>query len=267
MRRFLCLSIRGYSRSQMLPRSLEPEVMDTAEEAADYDAMDHSGVNRVFVGDFVATLNRGLTPPGSPSGVLDVGTGTALIPIELAARRLEFRITAIDLAEEMLVLGRRNVERAGCSDCISLELVDAKRMPYADGAFDAVISNSIVHHIPEPRGVLAEMWRVLRPGGLLFVRDLLRPETADEVERIVATYAGSESPRQQQLFRQSLHAALTVEEVGELLADVVGSSDGRPAVGWVARSGDRPQHASGDRPQPAVVTQTSDRHWTIMSWR
>jgi ubiquinone/menaquinone biosynthesis C-methylase UbiE len=277
----------------MLPRTLEPEVMDTAEEAADYDAMDHSVVNRVFVGDFVTALNRGLTPPGSPMGVLDVGTGTALIPIELARLVRELGdlrsgvrhgqetgrnntldpgsspllIAALDLAEEMLKLGRINVERSGFSDCISVELVDAKRLPYKDGAFDAVMSNSIVHHIPEPRGVLAEMWRVLKPGGLLFVRDLLRPETSDEVERIVATYAGSESLRQQQLFRQSLHAALTVEEIAGLLATVVGALDGRPAVGRVARSGDRPQLALGDRPQPAVVMQSSDRHWTVVAWR
>ncbi|MBL8850841.1 MAG: class I SAM-dependent methyltransferase [Planctomycetaceae bacterium] len=264
----------------MLPRTLEPEVMDTAEEAADYDAMDHSGVNRVFAGDFVAALNRGLTPPGSPLGVLDVGTGTALIPIELAARSLGFQITAIDLAEEMLVLGRRNVERAGYADCISLELVDAKGLPFADGTFDAVMSNSIVHHIPEPRAVFAEMWRVLRPGGLMFVRDLLRPETGEDVERIVATYAGNESPRQQQLFRQSLHAALTVDEVGELLAEI-GIGGGRPAVGGCGSVGDRPQlhpdrshldrshldRSHLDRARPAAVSQTSDRHWTVVAWR
>jgi ubiquinone/menaquinone biosynthesis C-methylase UbiE len=225
----------------MLPRVLEPEVMDTTEEAADYDAMDHSTVNRVFAGDFVAALNRGLTPPGSPLRVLDVGTGTALIPIELASRKLGFHITAIDLAEEMLVLGRKNVERAGYGDAIKLELVDAKQLPYLDGVFDAVMSNSIVHHIPEPGGTLAEMWRVLKPGRLLFVRDLLRPETNEEVERIVQTYAGSESPRQQQLFRQSLHAALTVAEVSELMVAL-----GRPRE---------------------CVRQTSDRHWTVAAWR
>lgn len=268
----------------MLARVLEPEVMDTAEEAADYDAMDHSTVNRVFVDDFVAAMLRGLTPTGSGSRVLDVGTGTALIPIELASRQIGYRITGIDLADEMLKLGRSNVERAGYSDCIRLELVDAKRMPYPDGTFDAVMSNSIVHHIPEPRGAVTEMWRVLRPGGLLFVRDLLRPQTSDEVERIVTTYAGNESPRQQQLFRQSLHAALTVEEVAELLDELkVGTPHGRPAVGGLARSGDRPQHrdrplqgAPHPSPPPGKrgegvtrggVTQTSDRHWTIVASR
>jgi ubiquinone/menaquinone biosynthesis C-methylase UbiE len=172
--------------------------------------------------------------------VLDVGTGTALIPIELARRGLPVRITAIDLAEEMLKVGRRNVAAAGLSDVIALELVDAKGLPYADASFDVVMSNSIVHHIPEPRGTLDEMLRVLRPGGLLFVRDLSRPDSVEAVEEIVRMYAGSENERQQQLFRQSLHAALTVEEVAALLAEIGAPRD------W--------------------VRQTSDRHWTIAGW-
>jgi SAM-dependent methyltransferase len=233
----------------MLPRTLEPEVMDTAEEAADYDAMDHSTVNRVFVDDFLATssASNDAHPVGDAAKrkelnrVLDVGTGTALIPIELARRNFPCHITAIDLAAEMLKLARQNVARAGLEHVIVPELVDAKGLPYPDAAFDAVISNSIVHHIPEPRGTLAEMWRVLKPGGVLFVRDLLRPETDAEVEHLVATYAGNESPRQQQLFRQSLHAALTVAEVGGLLHAL-----GLPAS-W--------------------ARQSSDRHWTIAGRR
>jgi ubiquinone/menaquinone biosynthesis C-methylase UbiE len=217
--------------------------MDTAEEAADYDAMDHSQVNRVFVDDLLAFMDpvereqaRGPHDQTIPR-ILDVGTGTALIPIELARRGRPVRITAIDLADEMLKVGRRHVAAAGLSDVISLELVDAKGLPYADRTFDVVMSNSIVHHIPEPGGTLAEMARVLRPGGLLFVRDLSRPASAGAVESIVQTYAGSENERQQQLFRQSLHAALTVDEVAGLLQSVV------ELTPW--------------------TQQTSDRHWTI----
>lgn len=223
----------------MLPRTLEPEVMDTAEEAADYDAMDHSTVNRMFVDDFLRAW--GAPNRDTMLHVLDVGTGTALIPIELAQRGFPCRITAIDLAEEMLKLARRNIARAGLEHVIAPELVDAKGLPYADAAFDAVISNSIVHHIPQPRGTLAEMLRVLRPGGVLFVRDLLRPVTDTEVEHLVAVYAGNESPRQQQLFRQSLHAALTVSEIGDLLL----------GLGLSA----------------AWARQSSDRHWTITGRR
>jgi ubiquinone/menaquinone biosynthesis C-methylase UbiE len=231
----------------MLPRTLEPEVMDTAQEAADYDAMDHSQVNRIFVDDLLAFLdstNReqaARTEPTTTLVILDVGTGTALIPIELARRGRPVHITAIDLAQEMLKVGRRNVAAADLGDVISLELVDAKSLPYGDATFDVVMSNSIVHHIPKPGGILAEMTRVLRPGGLLFVRDLARPESAEAVESIVRTYAGSENARQQQLFRQSLHAALTVGEVAFLLESI---SD-----------------------LTGQVQQTSDRHWTIAGIR
>ncbi len=223
----------------MLPRVLEPEVMDTAEEAADYDAMDHAEVNRRFVDDLLAAWNRLGQRPGEAGAqrVLDVGTGTALIPIELCRRVEGVRLVAIDLAEEMLKRGRTHVAREGLSGRIELRRIDAKQTGEAAGSFDAVISNSIVHHIPEPVGVLAEMVRLLRPGGVLFVRDLLRPESDAEVERFVEQYAGGESLQQQQLFRQSLHAALAVEEVAALLTPL-----GLPRE---------------------AVQQTSDRHWTI----
>src|SRR5436305_1072198 len=85
--------------ARMLPRVLEPEVMDSPEEARDYDAMDHSHVNRVFVTDFLAVW-RGRGP------VLDVGTGTAQIPIELCRQTDAATVVGIDLAEHMLAVGR-----------------------------------------------------------------------------------------------------------------------------------------------------------------
>src|SRR5437879_53818 len=131
----------------MLPRVLEPEVMDSAEEARDYDAMDHAAVNRVFVADFLAVWN-GQGP------LLDVGTGTAQIPIQLCRAVPTADVLAIDMAEHMLRLGRENVRQAGVSDRLRLERADAKRLTYPAFTFGAVISNSIVHHIPEPGRVL-----------------------------------------------------------------------------------------------------------------
>src|SRR5689334_84912 len=98
----------------MLPRTLEPEVMDSPEEARDYDAMDHAAVNRVFVEDFLAAWD-GRGP------VLDVGTGTAQIPIEFCRRDPRAEVVAIDLAEEMLRVGRENVRRAGLESRVRLE--------------------------------------------------------------------------------------------------------------------------------------------------
>jgi ubiquinone/menaquinone biosynthesis C-methylase UbiE len=213
----------------MIPRTLEPEVMDSPEEARDYDAMDHCAVNRVFAGDFLAVWD-GRNP------ILDVGTGTAQIPIELCRRSQEARVTAIDLAEHMLRVGRQNVERAGFSDRIQLQLCDAKHTPFADGHFAAVISNSIVHHIPEPAHVLAEIVRVVRPGGLLFIRDLLRPDNEAALEHLVTKYAGDANAHQQRMFRESLHAALSLPEIRSLVA--------------------------GLHFDPETVQQTTDRHWT-----
>ena len=223
--------------TDMLARILEPEVMDTAAEASDYNSMDHSAVNRVFVDDLLAAA---ATVPKSSSGtwqIFDAGTGTALIPLELVSRPVAVTITACDLAEQMLIVAQANVQEAGRGDSIRLTLSDCKQLPDDDDTYDIAMSNSIVHHIPEPLTVLRELWRVLKPGGLLFVRDLLRPDDLATLNQLVQTYAGDANSHQQQMFRDSLHAALTVREVGDLLATV------------------------GIRAE--AVRATSDRHWTV----
>lgn len=219
----------------MLTRTLEPEVMETDDEAAEYDAMDHSVVNRAFVTDLLAALG----PQHSPRclRVLDAGTGTALIPIELVRTGIDVRVLAADAAQSMLQVARANVNAAGSADRIELAQRDCKQLSDADQTFDVVMSNSLVHHLPTPEDMLRECWRVLRSGGLLFVRDLARPSSLAEVEGLVQRYAAESSPTQQQLLRQSLEAALTVAEVQALLS----------ALGI----------------DPGCVALSSDRHWTI----
>ncbi len=190
----------------MLERILEPEVMDDPDESHAYDAMDHTAVNRQFVEDFLA-----VGPAGND--LLDLGTGTARIPIELCARHSECRIMASDAAVSMLEIARVNVALEGLDARVQLHQGDAKSLGFEDDMFDCVISNSLLHHLPQPEQAIAEMIRVCRPGGTLFVRDLMRPSSTEEVERLVATYAGEETEACQQLFRQSLIAALTLNEL------------------------------------------------------
>jgi ubiquinone/menaquinone biosynthesis C-methylase UbiE len=229
-----------------LERKLEPEVMDSPEEAADYDTMDHSEVNRRFVGDLLQYLEASRfegesSEPGEDGDalhldILDLGTGTALIPIELCKRFADCRVMAADAAVSMLELARYNVEVNGLTTRIELAQVDAKRLPFADAMFDVVMSNSIVHHIPEPLAVLEQAVRVATTGGLLFFRDLLRPQSEAELQHLVATYAGSANEHQRRMFAESLHAALLLEEIRDLVA----------SLGFAAET----------------VQQTSDRHWT-----
>lgn len=213
----------------MLPRELEPEAMDSVEEARAYDAMDHALVNRVFVDDFLAA--------DPPSGIiLDLGTGTAQIPIQLCRRAAHAQVWAVDMSPAMLDLGQANLALHNLADRIRLGWADAKALTYDDGYFAAVISNSIVHHVADPLPVLAEAVRVVRPGGLLFFRDLLRPDDASGVEHLVERYAGRATPDQQRLFADSLRAALTCQEMQELVAQLGFSPD--------------------------TVSVSSDRHWT-----
>ena len=93
-----------------LERELEPEVMDSSEEAEDYNAMDHSQVNQVFVQDMLAFAKA---HGKSLEDVLDLGTGTALIPVELCQQDANCRVMAIDMAVHMLDLARYNIEAAG----------------------------------------------------------------------------------------------------------------------------------------------------------
>ena len=212
-----------------LERVLEPEVMDTYEEARDYDSMGHQEVNALFVQDLLASGEIGID-------VLDVGTGTAQIPVELCRQNEECRVIAIDMAAHMLDLARFNIEVEGFTQRIYLQQIDAKDMNFEQDMFDCVISNSIIHHIPQPRLVLQEAIRVARPGGLLFFRDLMRPESGEEVSRLVEMYAGDENPHQKQMFDDSLRAALSLEEIREMVTNLGFQGDS--------------------------VQATSDRHWT-----
>jgi ubiquinone/menaquinone biosynthesis C-methylase UbiE len=224
----------------MLARILEPELMDTAEDAHEYDAMDHSIVNSQFATDLLEvisewSLKQAVETP-TILQILDLGAGTAQIPIELARRADNIHVTAVDAAENMLALARSNVAAAGLSGHISIALADAKSLPFDSASFPAVISNSIVHHIGQPQDVIAEAIRVTEPGGLLFHRDLVRPNDEDQLQHIVETYAGDATPYQRRLFANSLRAALTVDEMRNLVASFGGLPD--------------------------AVQMTSDRHWT-----
>lgn len=213
----------------MLERVLEPELMDDPDEAESYNEMDHAEVNRRFVEELLAGGELG-------NDILDLGTGTALIPIELCQQHPTCRVMASDAATSMLDLARYNVAGSSMELRIQLHHGDSKQLRFEDAMFDGVISNSLIHHVPDPRLVLAEMVRVCKPGGRMFVRDLYRPESLDLVESLVRTYTAKETPYNQQLFRQSLCAALTLAEIQQMVGEL-----GFP---------------------PETVQMTSDRHWT-----
>jgi len=213
----------------MIERILEPEVMDTWEDAVEYDSMDFTEVNTSFAQRAVEL--------GPPSGlVLDIGTGTARIPILILQRNTRLFIEALDASVNMLRLARLNIAKAGLEGRIILRLGDAKKLSNPGFSFDFVMSNSLVHHLPDPQPFFNEVKRVAKPTAGVLIRDLLRPKSSAEFSRLVDLYTEGATDHQRKLFSDSLHAALTLEEVHRYLRSA-GLSD-------------------------LKLEQTSDRHWT-----
>ncbi|MFN8187124.1 MAG: class I SAM-dependent methyltransferase [Gaiellales bacterium] len=115
---------------------------------------------------------------GPESSVLDVATGTGAVAIELA-RRSGCSVTGIDQSEAMLAEAERRVARAGLRDRISLELGRAEALPFADGSFDALTVTYLLRYVDDPAATLAELARVVRPGGTVASLEFFVPDGPD----------------------------------------------------------------------------------------
>ncbi len=128
-----------------------------------------------------------------PRRILDVATGTADLAIE--ALRLEpEQVVGVDISEEMLRFGREKLERRGLSPRITLQRGDSERLPFEDGSFDAVLVAFGVRNYENLDQGLAEMRRVLRPGGALVVLEFSQPR-AFPIKQLYGFYSAQVLPR------------------------------------------------------------------------
>lgn len=227
-----------------LPRIPEPRSIDPRGEAADYHAMDHVAVNQAFVEDFRSGKFsvQGLPIVSGPR-VMDLGCGSGQIPILLCQADENVQMIALDNEIEMLEIAKIEIDIAGMLSRIDLQHGDIADIPaYDSGMADAVISNTVMHHLDDPAAGIATAVRLARPGGRVFIRDLFRPGAEPELELLVEKHGDGQSRAGQQLLRQSLHAALSMDEVLEITSKLglQGLGEGEPCV-----------------------QMTSDRHWTL----
>jgi demethylmenaquinone methyltransferase/2-methoxy-6-polyprenyl-1,4-benzoquinol methylase len=109
-----------------------------------------------------------------PKRILDVATGTAGVALALA-RRTGADVTGIDISESMLARGRDRVRNAGLDDRVKLQAGRAEELPFPNASFDAVSFTYLLRYVHDPAATLAELSRVLRPGGVLVSLDFFVP--------------------------------------------------------------------------------------------
>lgn len=200
-----------------MKRIPEPEeLMDDAAQALAYAEADFSEPNNLFIELFTAMHQ------GPFSGhALDLGCGPGDIPLAFIERYDTARMTAADGAESMLNLARTKImdrpELAERVQWICCYLPNSELHP---AGYDAVISNSLLHHMADP----LDLWRTIRqcakPGAPVLVMDLARPAEPEAVDALVATHASDAPEVLRRDFRNSLFAAYTTDEVTEQLAVV-----------------------------------------------
>ncbi|MEE4330938.1 MAG: class I SAM-dependent methyltransferase [Wenzhouxiangella sp.] len=192
-----------------MKRIPEPELMDAPAQARAYAEADFSEPNALFVERFLGFI-------GSPESVsvIDLGCGPGDICIRVAQARTGWTIVGLDAGPNMLALAEQAVASAGLESVIELILA---RLPQElpAGHFDAIISNSLLHHLPDPQSLWQSIRELAEPGCVVQVMDLMRPDSAEAVSDIVRTHAADAPEVLRKDFYNSLCAAYTPGEVRE----------------------------------------------------
>jgi 2-polyprenyl-3-methyl-5-hydroxy-6-metoxy-1,4-benzoquinol methylase len=150
---------------------------------------------------------------------VDLGCGPGDIPLRVARRHPTCSVTGIDASQPMITYAEQAVKKAGFHDRVQFlcqRFQDVNLSPPAD----AMISNSLVHHVPNPLRFWYCLKTLLKPGSPILVMDLLRPESPEAAKAIVDAQAAGEPERLRQDFFHSLLAAFTEDEVAAHLAEL-----------------------------------------------
>lgn len=199
-----------------MKRRLEPELMEGAEQALAYAEADFSEANSLFL-ELLGRLEPG---PLHGARALDLGCGPADIVIRFLRAYPHARCDALDGAAAMLAHARATLaQRPGIAQRCTLihDRLPSARLPA--GHYDLILSNSLLHHLHDPRVLWRTVRESARPGGLVLVMDLMRPASAAWAEALVATYADDAPDVLRNDFRNSLFAAFEPGEVAAQLAE------------------------------------------------
>lgn len=211
-----------------LPRLPEPELMDDVQEAEAYAAADFSTSDAAMVERFASLFGRG---EAGPERIVDLGCGPGNIAFRLVASCPTASVLGLDGAAAMLAVAeRRRLTESSLAPRLALRrallpldaaaLSELRRLPPAFAPpYDALVSNSLLHHLHDPQGLWLSLRQLGGPGAAVLLRDLRRPASLEVLESLLERYLPSTAPAVlARDYRASLQAAFTPAEVEAQLA-------------------------------------------------
>ena len=197
-----------------MDRVPEPELMEDELQVSAYAAADFEEVNQGFIDRF-----REHFPEFTEGHILDLGCGPGDIPVRFARALPSCRITGVDASEPMIGLAGVAVRQAGLADRITFRCERFQAVSLVEPV-DAAVSNSLLHHVPNPLQFWYRLRQLVKAGSPVLVMDLLRPDSLEEAQGIVDRYATKEPEILRRDFYRSLLAAFTEDEVAAQLAEM-----------------------------------------------
>ncbi len=188
--------------------------MEDETQVLAYAAADFEEVNQGFLDRF-----REYFPEFTEGHILDLGCGPGDIPVRFARALPSCRITGVDASEPMIRLAGVAVKQAGLADRITFRCERFQGVSLIEPV-DAVVSNSLLHHVPNPLQFWYRLRQLVKPGSPVLVMDLLRPDSPEEAQAIVDRNAAKEPEILRRDFYNSLLAAFTEDEVAAQLAEM-----------------------------------------------
>jgi SAM-dependent methyltransferase len=204
-----------------MERVLEPELMTDPAQAKAYAEADFAASDEAFVTTFLTRFGDLLCdgcdgPGGELAGpIVDLGCGPGNITLRLGQALPGREIVGIDGSSAMLALARLRVRPDAMVRFVQARLPSEALAPRA---FSAVLSNSLLHHLPDPGVLWQSVARIAAPGAPVWIADLRRPPTSEDAQALVDRYAAGEPELLRRDFQASLHAAFEPDEVRAQIA-------------------------------------------------
>ena len=150
-----------WSRTDELDESLVEAMVTRLEARAKYPPF------LAMLGDYLEAMEI-----DEKQTVLDLGTGSGFVARTIAARSgFSGSVQGVDLSPDLVKAAARLADQEGLRDRVRFEAGDTRSLKLEDGSFDAVIAHTLISHVPDSAGVIREMARVLKPGGVAGIFD------------------------------------------------------------------------------------------------